>query len=166
MASQHPKYRQRDKHDPYLGPPTPPPSPSTIDGSPWRPVSLATLSWIVSCSTAKAAVPGSEPAVRGSRSIMYRPGSPAPATTTILARLFGLGVEWAFAGNWSARAEWDAILLQKAEFYGFRKRIRHRYNHCQQSQHQHVHRRPELQIRRLGVLIRQADGKGTTSRMT
>jgi outer membrane immunogenic protein len=24
----------------------------------------------------------------------------------------GLGVEWAFAGNWSARAEWDAILLQ------------------------------------------------------
>ena len=24
----------------------------------------------------------------------------------------GVGVEWAFAGNWSARAEWDAILLQ------------------------------------------------------
>ncbi len=23
----------------------------------------------------------------------------------------GLGVEWAFAGNWSVRAEWDAILL-------------------------------------------------------
>ena len=28
----------------------------------------------------------------------------------------GLGVEWAFAGNWSARAEWDAILLQNQSF--------------------------------------------------
>ena len=28
----------------------------------------------------------------------------------------GLGVEWAFAGNWSARAEWDAILLQTQSF--------------------------------------------------
>jgi outer membrane immunogenic protein len=28
----------------------------------------------------------------------------------------GLGVEWAFAGNWSARAEWDAILLQNQRF--------------------------------------------------
>ena len=28
----------------------------------------------------------------------------------------GLGVEWAFAGNWSARAEWDAILLQNRSF--------------------------------------------------
>jgi outer membrane immunogenic protein len=28
----------------------------------------------------------------------------------------GLGVEWAFAGNWSARAEWDAILLQSRSF--------------------------------------------------
>ena len=28
----------------------------------------------------------------------------------------GLGVEWAFAGNWSARAEWDAILLQSQSF--------------------------------------------------
>ena len=44
-------------------------------------------------------------------------------------------------------------LTTEPELYGFRKRIRHRYNHCQQSQHQHVHRRPELQIRRLGVLI-------------
>jgi hypothetical protein len=25
-------------------------------------------------------------------------------------------VEWAFAGNWSARAEWDAILLQSQSF--------------------------------------------------
>jgi outer membrane immunogenic protein len=28
----------------------------------------------------------------------------------------GLGVEWAFADNWSARAEWDAILLQNQSF--------------------------------------------------
>jgi outer membrane immunogenic protein len=28
----------------------------------------------------------------------------------------GLGIEWAFAGNWSARAEWDAILLQNQSF--------------------------------------------------
>src|SRR6516165_8435483 len=28
----------------------------------------------------------------------------------------GLGVEWAFGGNWSARAEWDAILLQNQSF--------------------------------------------------
>jgi outer membrane immunogenic protein len=28
----------------------------------------------------------------------------------------GLGVEWAFADNWSARAEWDAILLQSQSF--------------------------------------------------
>ena len=27
------------------------------------------------------------------------------------AATVGLGVEWAFADNWSARAEWDAILL-------------------------------------------------------
>jgi outer membrane immunogenic protein len=28
----------------------------------------------------------------------------------------GLGLEWAFAGNWSARAEWDTILLQNRSF--------------------------------------------------
>ena len=28
----------------------------------------------------------------------------------------GLGVEWAFAGNWSARAEWDYIRLQNQSF--------------------------------------------------
>jgi outer membrane immunogenic protein len=28
----------------------------------------------------------------------------------------GLGVEWGFADNWSARAEWDAILLQNQSF--------------------------------------------------
>ena len=56
-------------------------------------------------------------------------------------------------------------LTTEPEFYGFRKRIQHRYNHCQQSQHQHVHRRSELQIRRLVVLISRGR-KGTTSRMT
>ena len=28
----------------------------------------------------------------------------------------GLGVEWAFAGNWSARAEWDYVRLQDQSF--------------------------------------------------
>jgi hypothetical protein len=42
------------------------------------------------------------------------------------------------------------------ELHGFWNRIRHRYNCCQQSQHQFVHRRPELQIRRLGVLIKRS----------
>src|SRR5580692_1325420 len=28
----------------------------------------------------------------------------------------GLGVEWAFAGNWSARAEWDYVRLQNQSF--------------------------------------------------
>ena len=28
----------------------------------------------------------------------------------------GLGVEWGFADNWSARTEWDAILLQNQSF--------------------------------------------------
>ena len=28
----------------------------------------------------------------------------------------GLGVEWAFAGNWSARAEWDYVRLQNQSY--------------------------------------------------
>jgi outer membrane immunogenic protein len=45
---------------------------------------------------------------------------PASFTSTSNNNSFGatvgLGVEWAFADNWSARAEWDAILLQKQSF--------------------------------------------------
>ena len=33
-----------------------------------------------------------------------------------LGATVGLGVEWALAGNWSARAEWDAILPQNQSF--------------------------------------------------
>jgi outer membrane immunogenic protein len=46
--------------------------------------------------------------------------SPASFTGTSSNNNFGatvgLGVEWAFAGNWSARAEWDAILLPTQSF--------------------------------------------------
>jgi outer membrane immunogenic protein len=45
---------------------------------------------------------------------------PASFTSTSSNNNFGatvgLGVEWAFADNWSARAEWDAILLQNQSF--------------------------------------------------
>ena len=83
---------------------------------------------------------------------MYRPRSPAPATTTILARLS----VWAWNGLLRTTGRREPVgrhLTTEPELYGFRKRIRHQYDHCQKSQHQHVHRRPELQIRRLGVLI-------------
>jgi opacity protein-like surface antigen len=36
----------------------------------------------------------------------------------------GLGVEWAFSGNWSARAEYDYIGLTKSELLGYRPRRR------------------------------------------
>ena len=46
--------------------------------------------------------------------------APASFTSTSNNNNFGatvgLGIEWAFAGNWSARAEWDAILLQNQSF--------------------------------------------------
>jgi outer membrane immunogenic protein len=45
---------------------------------------------------------------------------PASFTSTSNNNSFGatvgLGVEWAFADDWSARAEWDAILLQNQSF--------------------------------------------------
>jgi outer membrane immunogenic protein len=47
-------------------------------------------------------------------------GAPASFTSTSNNNNFGwtagLGVEWAFAGNWSARAEWDYIGLQNQTF--------------------------------------------------
>ena len=47
-------------------------------------------------------------------------GAPASFSTTNSSTNFGwtagLGVEWAFAGNWSARAEWDYVRLQNQSF--------------------------------------------------
>ena len=53
----------------------------------------------------------------------------------------GLGLEWAFADNWLARAEWEAILLQNQTFTVSGTAFRTDYDRCHQSQHQHVHRR-------------------------
>ena len=75
----------------------------------------------------------------------------------------GLGVEWAFAGNWSARAEWDYVRLQDQSFtVAGPAQLRWRRDQRKQSQHQYVHRRPELQIRRRLVVIARTVKKGTT----
>ena len=58
-----------------------------------------------------------------------------------------------FCGQLVGASRVGRHLTTEPKLYGFRKRIRHRYNYCQQSQHQFVHRRPELQIRRLVVLL-------------
>ena len=46
-------------------------------------------------------------------------GAPASFTTSNnnnFGWTAGIGVEWAFAGNWSARAEWDVVGLQTQSF--------------------------------------------------
>jgi outer membrane immunogenic protein len=44
------------------------------------------------------------------------PGAFTGTSNNNLGWTVGLGVEWAFAGNWSARAEWDYIELQNQTF--------------------------------------------------
>jgi outer membrane immunogenic protein len=43
------------------------------------------------------------------------PGTPGTSTNNFGATV-GLGLEWAIADNWSARAEWDTIFLQNQSF--------------------------------------------------
>ena len=65
----------------------------------------------VCCSTVRAAVPGSGQTILTLRSM--GPGQTlSSSTTNNFGWTAGVGVEWAFAGNWSARAEYDFIGLQ------------------------------------------------------
>jgi outer membrane immunogenic protein len=80
------------------------------------------------------------------------------STTNNFGWTAGIGIEWAFAGNWSARAEYDFIGLQNQSltvpgtvtpgtpFGGDTLNFNNR-------KHQHVHRRLELQVRWLGLLV-------------
>ena len=71
---------------------------------------------IASFCTARAAAPGSGQAILA---ITVSNGVPASFTSSSnnnFGWTAGLGVEWAFAGNWSARAEWDYVRLQNQSF--------------------------------------------------
>ena len=65
----------------------------------------------------------------------------------------GFGLEWAFAGNWSVRAEYDYIGLRDHSLYGSGRdtHFRRRCHHVQQSQHLNDDRGPQLQIWRLVI---------------
>ena len=91
-------------------------------------------------------------------------GVPASFTNTSTSTNFGwtagAGIEWAFSYGWSARAEWDYIRLQNQNFTVASTApgaLCERRDQRQQSQHQYVHRRLELQVRRL-VVISRTDG--------
>ncbi len=68
----------------------------------------------------------------------------------------GAGAEYAFFGGWSARIEYDYIGLTNQTFTvpaGHGWLHRGRSIHLQQPQHPDGHRRHQLQVRRLGLVI-------------
>ena len=116
MASQYPKHRQRDNTTITAGTTN---SATATFNNRW--VTMATgklgYAWdrvLLYGKGGGAWVGTSNPTVNN---------VPASFTSTSNSNNFGatvgLGMEWAFAGNWSARAEWDAILLQNQSFTVF-----------------------------------------------
>lgn len=89
----------------HLGPPTPPPLPSI---KAWLRLGSCSALWL-GVGWVGTSSPG-----------LTVNNLPASFTSTSNNNNFGgtagLRVEWAFAGNWSARAEWDVILLQSQSF--------------------------------------------------
>ena len=73
--------------------------------------------WDRVLSTVRPAVPGSGQAILTLRSVGTGQ-TLSSSTTNNFGWTAGVGVEWAFAGNWSARAEYDYIGLQNQSLTG------------------------------------------------